>query len=436
MASRSWVAIPIISKGRRSLPVFNAVFGTKLAPPTNVAEHYNKWQTPFAIVVMIISGFAQFLKYKRTDYKAFLLRLVVIASLAFPIAGLIVYLTGVYTQLIFILMTYAAVFAILANGQIVLDAFKGKWKLAGSSVAHIGFALMLMGALIAASTNKVISVNRTGIGFGDDFAKSNNPKESIILYQDGPVKMDRYTVTYVGDSVVGPNTYYRVNYRVIDEKTGAVKENFDLYPNAQQNAKMRQIVASPDTRHYLFQDIYTHVSAVPPKEDPQDHEHHEDHEGHSDDENYEKPLIREVNIGDTVRFRDGLILVKGVKRDAEIKNIRLKVGDVAIAMQLEVHKKGKVYSAVPIYLLKNGTTVDFGKTVEEADLKLRFSNIYPDKNKLELMVYQKPKKSKDNWIVMKAILFPYINLFWVGGILMVVGFLISIFRRNSEIKVK
>jgi cytochrome c-type biogenesis protein CcmF len=66
-------------------------------------------------------------------------------------------------------------------------------------------------------------------------------------------------------------------------------------------------------------------------------------------------------------------------------------------------------------------------------LKLRFSNVYPDKDKLELMVYQKPKAEKD-WVVLKAIEFPYINLFWGGTIIMVIGFILSIFRRNKEIK--
>ena len=83
--------------------------------------------------------------------------------------------------------------------------------------------------------------------------------------------------------------------------------------------------------------------------------------------------------------------------------------------------------------MKNGAKFDLEKKVEEANIKLRFSNIYPDKNKLELMVYQKPQAAKD-WIVMKAIEFPYINLFWGGTIIMVIGLLISIIRRNKEIK--
>jgi len=35
---------------------------------------------------------------------------------------------------------------------------------------------------------------------------------------------------------------------------------------------------------------------------------------------------------------------------------------------------------------------------------------------------------------MKAIEFPSINFFWSGTIIMVIGFLLSIFRRNKELK--
>ena len=409
-----------------SLPVFNAIFGTKIAPPTNAVEHYNKYQAPFAIVIAMISAFSQFLKYKKTDIRKFYINIGITLGVSVLVTAIVLYFTKVYTNPIFILLAYFSVFSILVNGKILIEAFKGKWKLAGSAVAHMGFALLLIGALVAAATNKVVSINNTGTGFGDEFSKSNDPKENIILYKDEPLKMDRYTVTYKGDSIEGVNTFYKVNYQVIDN--GAVKENFTLYPNAQQNAKMRQIIASPDTKHYLFHDIYTHVSSVPLKE-----EEHESHDGHSDDENYEKPSVHELSVGDTIRYRDGYILLKRINRDATVQNLTLNSGDIAISMDLDVVNGGNTYKASPVYVIKSGNKYDFGKTVTEAGLKLRFTNVYPDKSKLELTLYQKPKAEK-SWIVLKAIEFPFINLFWGGTIIMVIGFIMSIFRRSSELK--
>ncbi|MFC5283080.1 heme lyase CcmF/NrfE family subunit [Pedobacter alpinus] len=411
-----------------SIPVFNAIFGTEIAPPTDAIQHYNKWQIAFAFVIATISAFSQFLKYKKTDVRKFFISLAVTFIVSIFLTAGLVYAMDIYSNLMYILMTWAAVFSILCNAKVLGEAFKGKWKLSGSAVAHIGFALLLVGALVAAANNKVVSLNNTGIGFGDEFAKNNNPRENIILYKDEPAKMDKYTVTYLGDSTSGVNTYYRVNYKVINTE-GKVTENFNLYPNAQQNAKMKQIIASPDTKHYLFHDIYTHVSSVPLKE-----EHHEDHEGHSDDENYLTPVVHEVTVGDTIRFRSGFLVVKNVNKNATIKDIPLNKGDVSIGMQLEINANNATYQAEPIFLIKGNSKVDFGKKVDEAGLKLRFTNVLPEKNKLELTVYEKPKAEKKDWIVLKAIEFPYINLFWGGTIIMVIGFILSIFRRSKEVK--
>jgi len=411
-----------------SIPVFNSIFGTQIAPPTNVIQHYNKWQIAFAFTIATISAFSQFLKYKKTDVRKFYISLAVTFVVSLLITGAVVFIVDIYKNVMYILLTWAAIFSILCNAKLLGEAIKGKWKLSGSAVAHIGFALLLVGALVAAANSKIISVNNSNIGFGDEFAKSNNPRENIILYKNEPVKMNKYTVTYLGDSTEGVNIYYQVNYKVIDEE-GKVKENFTLTPNAQQNAKLKQIVASPDTKHYLLHDVYTHVSSVPLKE-----EAHEAHEGHSDDEDYQTPVVHEVSIGDTVRFRGGYILVKSVNRNATIKDIPLTANDVAIGMNLEIKTDKVNTTAEPIFLIKGNTKVDFGKKVDEAGLKLRFSNILPDKDKLELTVYEKPKAERKDWVVMKAIVFPYINLFWGGTIIMVIGFILSIFRRFKEVK--
>ncbi len=410
-----------------SIPVFNAVFGTKVAPPSELIQHYNKWQVPFAVVVALISGMSQFLKYKNTDSKKFLSNIVRAVAIAVVITACFVYITELYTNFMFILLTFAGVFSIVANGKLLIEALKGKWKLAGSSVAHIGFGLILVGALVAAAKNEVISVNTTGVIPVAGFEKVNKSGENLMLYQNKPVKIDKYTVTYLSDSNVGPNTFYKVNYKSIDEKSGKVKEEFNLHPNAQQNPKFG-LVSSPDTRHYLTYDIYTHTTAA-----PQIEKDHADHEGHSEEENYEKPVKHEIAPGDTVKIRDGFIVVKGINRDASIKNITLAQGDIAVGLQLQVFAAGRSYNAEPVFLVKSGNKLDFGKNVDAAGLKLRFTDIYPERNKLELTVYQKPP-SEPKWIVMKAIRFPFINLLWVGTIIMVVGFLLSILRRKKELK--
>jgi cytochrome c-type biogenesis protein CcmF len=318
----------------------------------------------------------------------------------------------------------------MANGKVLADVFKGKVKLAGSAIAHIGFGLILVGAVIAAGTSSVVSQNNSGIGYGDEFAKTSNPKENIMLYKNQPIQMGGYTVTYFGDSIVAPNHYFKVDYKKINA-AGKVTEEFVLKPNSQANNKMG-LVSSPDTKHYLFHDLYTHVTMAPIKGDLDGEDG-----GHSetdDDKNYDAPVEHTVAVGDTIRFREGFMVLKSLNKETHVENIPLKGTDVAVGAAFEITSHEKTYKAEPIFMIKDGNAFDFAKKVDDAGLKLRFSKIIPEQNKVEVQVFQQPE-SKKPYIVMKAINFPYINFFWSGTIIMVIGFLMSIFRRNKELKI-
>jgi cytochrome c-type biogenesis protein CcmF len=101
-------------------------------------------------------------------------------------------------------------------------------------------------------------------------------------------------------------------------------------------------------------------------------------------------------------------------------------------LPIEVDLNGKIYKTEPIFLVKGNNTFDFARNIDELGLRFRFTKILPEQKKVELQVYEKPQQAKD-WVVFKSIEFPYINLYWVGTIVMVVGFLISIVRRKKEI---
>ncbi|RZK60641.1 MAG: cytochrome C biogenesis protein [Pedobacter sp.] len=409
-----------------SYPVFNKIFGTsKLI--SNPIEYYNKWQSGFAFLVTLISGFSQYLKYKRTDPRRFYSSLISSIVFSLVLTALFVYFTKVYTNLMFILLTFSCLFAVLSNARLLTGIFSSKGsKLAGSAIAHIGFAILLLGALVAAATSKVVSINATNQIDVRDFEKNQKPGENIMLYKNEPKKMGKYTVTYVSDTTIAPNTIYTLNFKVIDA-AGKVKEEFDVNPNVQQNEKMG-LISSPDTKHYLTSDIYTHMTSVKANE-----EEHGDHEGHAEEENFKAPRIVTLAVGDTIHTSSGVLTVNPINRNPVVKDLKLAAGDLAIGLPLAVNVGGKIYKAEPLFLVKGNNTFDFARNIEELGLRLRFTKVLPDQNKFEVQVYEKPQQAKD-WVVFKSIEFPLINLYWVGTIIMVVGFLISIFRRKKELK--
>ena len=412
-----------------SIPVFNAVFGTKVAPPIDPIQHYNKWQAGFAVVVALLSAFTQFMKYKRTDVRKFYAAAIASLVVSLVVTAIVVYVTHVYTNIMYILLVFAAAYTVVANGKILGDAIRGKWKLTGSAVAHIGFGLLLIGGLVAAATNEVVSVNSSNYIAVAGFDQVEKPGDNLFLTEGEPIQMGDYRITYVGDSVAPPNVYYKINYEKIDDETGRVTESFQLRPFAQNNPQMGGLIGTPATKHYLTHDIYTLITAA--MSEP----HQEADQGEQTGfEAYDEPAVYETNIGDTLRYRNGYIVVTGINRDATVENIPKKEDDIIVGLKLDVHAAtGETYPVEPVFLIRGGTTFDLFKDVEDQGLRLRFSNILPQKDKLELMVYQKPLPEK-KWIVFKAIKFPYINFFWCGAIVMTIGFLLSIFRRNKEVK--
>lgn len=421
-----------------SIPVFNALFGTKVAPPIDPIAHYNKWQGAFAVVVLLLTAVTQFLKYKRTDASKFWASTLASLIVSIFLAAGAIYVTKTYTNVMYILLMFTGIFCVVANVRILGDAIKGKWKLTGSAVSHIGFGFLVLGALVAAATNEVISINQSGyIGvknFGKEGDKFTDPGENLFLTEGEPIQMGEYRITYIGDSVAAPNVFYHIKYEKIDEETGKVKESFVLSPFAQNNPEMGGLIGTPDTRHYLTHDIYTLITAAAADSHaPLSKVNADEQTGFED---YEEPATFLVNIGDTLRYRNGIFVIEGVNKSAKLQNIPLKENDVILGLKIKVIAADqKEYHAEPIFLLKDGHAYDFNKDVEEQGLKFRFTNILPDKDKLEIMLYQKPLPEK-KWIVFKAIKFPYINFFWAGTVIMTIGFIMAIIRRIQENKSK
>jgi cytochrome c-type biogenesis protein CcmF len=414
-----------------SVPVWNDLLKTQFAPPK--VQHYNVIQSSFAFVVTILTGITQFLKYKKTDVTKFFITTGIYLLFAALVTALIVYASGVYKlSLVFSLVVWGSVYSVIANGKVLADAFKGQFKLAGSAVAHIGFGLLLLGAVIAAGTSKVISINNTGEGFSPEFAKEQNPRENILVYLNEPVKMDDFLVTYIGDSISTPNHFFKIDYKKIGAD-GKVENEFVLKPKAL--IAKGQMSASPDTKHYLLHDMYTHITMFYPAPLANGGEEGgaAGHDEANDDKNYDAPVSHEVAPGDTIKYRDGYILLTSLTKETKIQNIPLADSDVAIGANLVVVSHGKKYDAKPVYMIKSGNVFDFARKVEDAGIKLRFSKVIPETKKVEVMVYQQPE-SKKKFIVMKAIQFPYINFFWAGTIIMVIGFFLSILRRKKELK--
>jgi cytochrome c-type biogenesis protein CcmF len=302
---------------------------------------------------------------------------------------------------------------------------KGKMKNAGASIAHFGFGLMLLGIVISTSKQTAISHDMLGlIGnnyFPEGSAEAKHPEENVFLPRNQPMAMGKYTVTYLGDSTAAhdPKTYYKVNY-VEKNKEGKVVAHFSMFPDAFVNPQGEEgLIANPDSKHYWNHDVFTYVTSVFDPSKMKDTAQYKSYD---------------LQAGDTIFFADGYMRLNKIITHPVSPNYQPRPGDLAVGAQLEVHNNlGHVFDAMPIYYLRDSTYQNtVADTVRNLALFIRFDKILPEQKKIQLQVKQ--SGVVNDYIVMKAYVFPFVNLLWLGTIIMVIGFAISIRKRIFQIR--
>jgi cytochrome c-type biogenesis protein CcmF len=408
-----------------SIPVWSPLTkwmtGKDFAPPTDPMQHYNNIQVWVAIIIGILSAVVMYMKFKHSDGKVLAKRLGLTALIALVMAGLIGWGQRITTWQ-YDLMLFAACYGIVANIYYGIAIQKVKFKKLGPSTAHLGFATVLLGILISSYNKQAISINTTGESFGiDKGSHEKNIKENrenVILFRGVPLAIGDYWATYQGDSdVAGKDRriYYKVLFEKKDSITHKVLEQFMLYPDAFINPKGQQgLSANPSTKHYWNRDIFTFINGATDK-------------SKTDTSSYQSHIVNKP--GDTIYVSNGYMIFNGLSRDITDKRYVPNDSDIAVKAKIKVYNVyGFVQDLNPIYILRNKQYLTYVEdTVASMGLFTRFANLIIKSNdsaSTEIMIRQ--TDPKDDYIVLKALLFPYINVLWLGVVIMVFGFFISL----------
>jgi cytochrome c-type biogenesis protein CcmF len=217
-------AAVIIAK--TSVPVFNKVFGTSIAPPEDVEFGHNNIQIWVAIILGILTAVTQYFKYRDTPVKPLLKKLAIPFFIALGLSLIISFTEGVSYEkkgpgfwMAIHVAIFSAVYAIVGNAGYIWEGLKGKMKLAGGSVAHIGFGLVLLGILLSSANKTVLSINTTGISPLKATDKENS-HENTTLIKGQATDMGRFMVTYTRDTL-NPRDhkrYFEIQFTAKDGK--------------------------------------------------------------------------------------------------------------------------------------------------------------------------------------------------------------------------
>ena len=250
-----------------------------------------------------------------------------------------------------------------------------------------------------------MSYNTTGIFM--DFGKESKekPGENLTLIKGIPTKMGDYMVTYDRDSTHPKKSlwYYHLKF----EKDG--KESFALSPNAFVNYKGNQgLMANPDAKHYLTHDIFTYITSLP---DPSKVK-----------EDTSTFRTEDLRPGDTAFYSRGFVILEDISSTKEVPGIEFGSGDSASVATVKIlSKTSSIYTVKPTVINMKGGVYSKPDTVIQESLVLQLQKVEGGKVTLGL----KESDSVMQYVTLKAYKFPFINVLWIGTILMVIGFFIS-----------
>jgi len=417
--------------GMTSIPVFNKIASLftsneKLFKPLAVGEDaayaYNRIQIFVAIILGAFTAIGMYLKYKNTG-KEFLKKLLWPTVAALIIAGLILgfgdinyYEKGYGYMAAIWIAVLAATYSLITNASYIFTGIKGKMKKAGGAIAHVGFAMFLLGILISSSKKEVLSLYRGGVPayFGED--SKENPGENVTLIQGMKTDMGKYWVTYYKDSSHPrkPLWFYNLKFETKDGK-----ENFALTPNAFVNYKGNMgLMANPDAKHYWNYDVFTYITSLPNPDKTEDTASF-------------KPV--DLEVGDTSFYSNGYLVLQQLNSGKTVPGIELGLNDsVTVATVKITSKDSTSYTTHALLLNKDGGTFPYPDTVISESLVLQLQKVQGNQAQLGV----KESNAVLKYVTLKAYKFPFINLVWLGTILIVTGFFISALHRRERKKMK
>ncbi|HVV06288.1 MAG TPA: cytochrome c biogenesis protein CcsA [Puia sp.] len=402
-----------------SLPVINLFRKEKVSTSDDAAFSYNRVEVFIAILLGLFTAFAQFLRYKQTG-KEYLKKLALPTAIALVLSVLVSVFGGInydkygagFMVAIHLAM-FAGIYAAVANMTYIYSGMRGKLKAAGASVAHVGFGLMLVGILFSSAKKQVLSYNTTGIMLSFDPEAKQNPMENITLLKGVRTDMGTYWATYVDGDSLNPRSKAEFFHIRMEKKDG--KLNFDLYPSWLKSTKgQEQISANPDKYHFWDKDIFSYITA---SDNPAQR-------GEDTVQFKSNPIA----VHDTAYYSKGYIILDSVVINPE--KYHFGRGDTALMAHLTVVSRDSMrYTATPVYYVKNNAARYINDTVFAQNLAVQFMGL-SEGRKLNIGI--KESSTMTPFVALKVYVFPQINILWLGTIIMIIGFIMSIVWRRRQ----
>ena len=349
---------------------------------------YNEMQLPIVIIIGLLNGLSLLLKWKHSKGKDLLKKSVfpISATLLFTI---IVSVFAGITNLMVILMILAISFSLFVNLEIAVKIIRGNMKMLGAYVAHIGIAVLVLGIIGSAIYSQ---------------------EQDIDLIKGQTKEAFGYKMTFTGWSPIENGKKYEFNIHM-NKGGDEYYINPVMYIASYNNSLMRE----PAIKVGLTKDLY--ISPV----------------GY-DEGNGETGKPVSLAVGQNIEYEGYQIQYKSFDRPDVTK--MTSGGDIEMGPKLVVSKDGKTYNVEPKIKGSMGNFTYVPAEIKDANLKIEIKKIDPTSEKADLVVSKlvedTPKAPPKEVLSIQASIKPFISLVWIGVLIMVLGFFVSVGRRLKE----
>jgi len=113
-----------------------------------------------------------------------------------------------------------------------------------------------------------------------------------------------------------------------------------------------------------------------------------------------------------------------------VEGVDLGPTDVAVKAVIKIEGDADEYTLEPVFLIKDKMVGRIPAIENDLGVKITFLEVHPDQNNFTLGL----NTTQKDYVILKALEKPYINILWTGTLILMLGFGIAIYRRYDEFR--
>jgi cytochrome c-type biogenesis protein CcmF len=375
---------------------FIVIFGTSLAVVniTIPAALYSELHIPLAIIIGFLNAFSLAIRWKDSTMPEVVKKLVLSVSLSVVATLVAVFLGGVHSA-IMILLFFSSVFTLIINAEIAFRVVKGNFRMVGAYVAHIGIAVFLLGVIGSAVYSK---------------------EQNVDLVRGQKTNVFGYDLTFTGYRPLETDAKkFAFSVKINDGNSERIIKPV-MYQSEMNGGLMRE----PDILAGLAKDVY--ISPLG---------YDETDGGHSHDA---KTAVLSLNDEKEI----GPAKIKYLEFIPPDMSAMANGGDFQMGTKLAITVNGKTVEKSVVLKLVNRNLENVPVEIPELGLTVQVVNIEKETKAATVAITDHAQAQaavpaeKKEVLSVAASIKPFVSFVWIGVLIMVIGFVISMIRRLRE----